>query len=128
MECERRCKARGEPHSERASIAAQVVLPEPPKEERLALMVAANFPSFMPSLSQEPEKRSWLRAAEERISNRVAELELLPVLTLERPMRQEPVYGGTDRRDPTGGRGPGAKMGELLRRHGISQQRWHAGR
>ena len=58
------------------AIAPQVVLPEPPKEERrLALKVAANSPPFIPSLSQNPEKRSRLRAAEERISNRDAELE-----------------------------------------------------
>ena len=57
------------------AIAPEVVLPEPPKEERLALKVAANFPPFIPSLSQDPEKRSRRRAVEERISNRVAELE-----------------------------------------------------
>src|SRR5262249_2714416 len=57
------------------AIAPQVVLPEPPKEECLALKVAANSRPFIPSLSQESEKRAGLRAAEERFSNRVAALE-----------------------------------------------------
>jgi len=51
-----------------------MVLPEPPNEERLAFKIAANSPPFIPSLSQDAEKRSRLRAADERISNRVAEL------------------------------------------------------
>src|SRR5262249_37696003 len=56
-------------------IAAQVVLPQQPKEELLALKVAANSPPFIPSLSQDPKKRLRQRAVDERVFSRVAELE-----------------------------------------------------
>src|SRR5262249_26445888 len=57
------------------AIAPGVVVPEPPQEEGQALKGGANFPAFNPSLCQDPEKRARRHAVEERISNRVAELE-----------------------------------------------------